>query len=185
MKQLVTRIITSLTLSLLAVPAFAGPVFLTGHDPDFHAQVELGAKSLLKVGVEYAAGGALTSSNRMLWVESNIPVPGGHLRGWNGLVSIGLSNGVQFDVVNGAGFLAANLSNYSAIGVASSFGGTLTSSELNALVTRKVDLESFINAGGGLFASAECTSTSSPGNCGAGLLNSSPNAPFSYLPVWD
>ena len=146
----------------LSVPAAAGPIFLTGHDPDFHAQLEAGAKNLLRIGVEFAAGGAVTSTNKLLWVESSISVPGGHLRGWHGLVDIGLVNGTDFDVVTGAQFAAADLSQYAAIGVASSFGGTLSAAELDALVLRNADIKAFINGGKGLFASAECTNGVEP-----------------------
>ena len=44
------------------------------------------------------------------------------------------------------------------------------------MIARKTDIENFINAGGGLFAAAECD------NCGADLLGASPNL-FGYLPV--
>src|SRR5438477_10223419 len=35
----------------------AGSIFLTGHDPDFHAQAQSGSANLLKRGMEFARNG--------------------------------------------------------------------------------------------------------------------------------
>lgn len=167
----------------IAVPASAGPVFLTGHDPDFHAQPFAGnGGNLLQAGINYATSGSTaTFGGKFLWVESTIPVPGGHLRGENGLTAVGFSLGTDFDRVDAAGFAAlstAALNSYTAIAVASSFGGTLTRAELDALIARSDDIADFVNAGGGIFASSECHP------CGANLLGGT-TAPdlFGYLPV--
>jgi len=179
------------TISRLAISLFAfigtatianaGPVFLTGHDPDFHSQPSAGAGgTLLSVGLQFATGGqAFDSTTKFLWVESNpATVPSGHLRGVDGLASIGLTSGVHFDAVNAAGLASVTFSNYEAIAIASSYGGLLSRAELDGLIARSADIASFINAGGGLFASAECFP------CGANLLGG-PTAPslFGYLPV--
>lgn len=165
--------------SSIATLGHAGPIFLTGHDPDFHAQSGAGA-DLLTVGIQYAASGnAFDTTKKFLWVESNPgSVPGGHLRGVNGLISIGLTAGVHFDAVDAAGLAGVNFSDYEAIAIASSFGGLLSRAELDGLIARESDIAAFINAGGGLFASAECYP------CGANLLGGS-TAPdlFGYLPV--
>jgi hypothetical protein len=62
--------------------------------------------------------------------------------------------------------------------VASSFGGTLTRAELDGLIARKSEIQDFVNAGGGIFASSECYP------CGGNLLAGA-TAPdlFGYLPV--
>jgi hypothetical protein len=159
---------------------------LTGHDPDFHAQPGYGspgAQNLLKEGLRFVTGGTYNDSNpltpKFLWVESRIAPPGGHLIGENGLGAIGLTLGTHYDRANAAEFGSVTLSNYSAIAIASSFGGLLTRAELDALIARKTDIENFINAGGGLFASSECYP------CGANLLGPGSPAPqlFGYLPV--
>src|SRR6185503_1332503 len=59
----------------------SGPIFLTGHDPDFHAQDDAGARRLLTKAVTYVRHG---SSLPMLWVESRIVTPAGHRVGKNG-----------------------------------------------------------------------------------------------------
>lgn len=172
----------ALALSILAAaPAAAGPVFLTGHDPDFHAQSSGGAQNLLNTGLGFVTGGAYTNtSTKFLWVESFLSPTGGHLVGEDGLNAIGLTNGVHYDWVDAAGFATANLSNYEAIAVASSFGGMLTQAELDALIARETDIASFINAGGGLLALAECSPAS--GFCLADTLGPSPDL-FGFLPV--
>jgi hypothetical protein len=188
-KSYLARIFAIATLLMSSV-TWAGPVFLTGHDPDFHAQGEAGAQRLLTSGLAFVTGGTYVAGNtfagastlgsgKFLWVESNIGIPGGHRRGENGLISIGLTAGTDYDSVNAAGFTAlADFSAYSAIGIASSFGGLLTRAELDALILRSGDIGDFINFGGGLFASSECFP------CGANLLAGS-DAPdlFGYLPI--
>lgn len=158
--------------------ASAGPIFLTGHDPDFHAQDSAGAQNLLRTGLNFATGGSATlnDGNKFLWVESRIGVPVGHRVGEAGLTAIGLSLGIHYDRANAAEFAALDLSSYTAIAIASSFGGLLTRAELDALIARSPDIAAFINAGGGLFAAAECD------NCGTDLLGADPDL-FGYLPV--
>jgi hypothetical protein len=170
------------SLALLAAqPASAGAVFLTGHDPDFHAQDSVHAQNLLKAGLDFVTGGAYqNTTKKFLWVESFQAPTSGHRVGELGLVSIGLTLGSQFDWVNAAGLATVDLSQYEAIAVASSFGGMLTQAELDGLITRKADIASFVNAGGGLMALAECSPAS--GFCLADTLGSNPDT-FGFLPV--
>ncbi len=172
----------ALALSVLATaPAAAGPVFLTGHDPDFHAQISAGARNLLNAGLSFVTGGAYTNATtKFLWVESFLSPTGGHFVGEDGLNAIGLVNGTHYDWVNAAGFAIANLSNYEAIAVASSFGGMLTQAELDALIARKTEIATFINAGGGLLALSECFPASA--SCLADTLGPNPDL-FGFLPV--
>lgn len=163
----------------IANQASAGPIFLTGHDPDFHSVESLGAQTLLKAGLNFVTGGTYDdggAGNKFLWVESRISVPGGHRVGENGLGLVGLTLGVNYDRANAAEFATVNLSSYTAIVIASSFGGLLTRDELDALIARKTDIAAFVNTGRGLMALAECD------NCGADLLGVNPNL-FGYLPL--
>ena len=179
--SLIAAVATVVSLGAYPGTAQAGPVFLTGHDPDFHAQGSAGAQNLLRSGLSFVTGGTYNDANpltpKFLWVESSIPIPGGHLRGENGLIAIGLTS-TQYDVVNAAALATVDFSNYSAIAVASSFGGLLTRAELDGLIARTADIAAFINAGGGLFASAECYP------CGANLL-AGPTTPdlFGFVPL--
>ena len=176
------RIATGLlaaALALAATPSRAGEVFLTGHDPDFHAQGSPGAVNLLREGLNFVTGGTYNDNNpatKFLWVESSGAVPGGHLRGSDSLSVIGAQLGNDYDIVDAAGLATANFANYNAIAIASTFGGTLSAAELTGLVARAADIKTFINNGGGLFASAECYP------CGADLAGNAANL-FAYLPV--
>ncbi len=156
---------------------WAGPVFLTGHDPDFHAQSTTSAKNLLNAGLNFVTGGTynLNDGNKFLWVEARVgdpgvpSVPGGHLIGENGLAAIGLTLGTHYDRANASELPGINFSNYTAIAVASSFGGILGANELLGLNARAADIAAFVNSGGGIFASAECFPAS--GFCRASLLD--------------
>lgn len=179
MHSIVRRLLAPLLVSV-AAGAAAGPVFLTGHDPDFHAQPGAGSGlKLMQTAMSFVTGGTYNDGNaatKFLWVESTIPVPGGHLRGANSLDDIGATAGSDYDVVDAAGFMTANLANYNAIGIASTFGGTLTQAELQALFDRKTDIKNFINSGRGLFASAQCYP------CGANLAGNA-SLLYAFLPI--
>ncbi|MGE3107071.1 MAG: hypothetical protein AB7G11_17790 [Phycisphaerales bacterium] len=146
-----------------------GSIFLTGHDPDFHAFAGgnlTGARRINQVAISfvmdpafnpYVAGGI----NRFLFVESSISPPGGHVDGEQGIIMSGYTPGVDYDRVPASGLNAAldQLgTTYSAIVVASDFGGILTQGELDILNARAVDIADFVNSGGGLYAMAESNS---------------------------
>jgi hypothetical protein len=166
---------------LVATPAlWAGPIFLTGHDPDFHSQDSAGAANLLRSGLSFVTNGTFDdgSSTKFLWVESRIATPSGHRIGEAGLNALGLTLGVNYDRANAAELAGANFSGYTALAIASSFGGLLTRAELDGLIARSAAIASYVNAGGGLLALSECFP------CGANLLTgaTAPNL-FGYLPV--
>ncbi|MHB8746084.1 MAG: hypothetical protein ACYC7I_06070 [Gammaproteobacteria bacterium] len=165
--------------------ASAGSIFLTGHDPDFHATV--GANNAAGgQGINVAAINFVTdptfnpfatgASKKFLYVESNIPVPVGHTQGKNGIVASGYTEGTDF-VHADASTLNAALNGlgtaYDAIVVASDYGGILTQAELDILNARSTDIINFLNAGGGLYAMAESDG-------GAGLTPS--GGRFGFLP---
>jgi hypothetical protein len=155
----------------------SGPIFITGHDPDFHAQGEAGARRLLVKAVEYVRHG---SPLPFLWVESRIQPPTGHRVGKNGLRAIGLVEGADFIHMNAAelaaqttGWWESLASRYSAIAVASDFGGLLTQAELDQLNAHRDDITRFVNSGGGLLALSE-------GGGGARLTT---HDRFGFLPI--
>ena len=169
LQKLLLSLAIVVTSILWSASSWAGSIFLTGHDPDFHASLGgnlLGAQHINQIAINFVtdpsfnpftAGGI----NKFLFVESTGTPPSGHTIGANGLVASGFTVGTSFDIVN-ASTLNVALNNlgttYNAIVVASDFGGILTQSELNILNARSADIIAFLNAGGGLYAMAESNS---------------------------
>jgi hypothetical protein len=186
--KLLCAVGAAFSLAFGAVAAQAGPVFLTGHDPDFHAQGQDSGQNELIVALNFVTGGTYASGTaKFLFVESNLPVIGGHRVGKNGLTGnpalnqgLGLVEGVNFDQVDAAGLASVDFSNYSAIVVASTFGGMLSEAEILGLVARKADIATFVNAGGGLAAFSEC-GVGFP-NCQSELVTSTTPL-FGFVPV--
>lgn len=168
MMQLKIHRALMLGLALLSssVPVEAGSIFLTGHDPDFHANQggnTTGARHLNQVAITFITDSAfnpftLGGVNKFLFVESSISPPGGHIDGINGIINSGYVSGTDFER-HGASDLNAELNllgtKYNAIVVASTFGGILTQAELNILNARSADIIGFLNSGGGIYAMAE------------------------------
>jgi len=151
----------------LSAPAWAGAIFLTGHDPDYHAYLggsnAPGAQDINTAAINfvtdpafnpYAAGGV----NKFLFVQSLNPAPPGQTNGVNGIIASGYTQGVDFEL-HGATTLDAKLnllgSKYDALVIGSDYGGILTQAELDILNARSADIINFLNAGGGLYAMAE------------------------------
>ena len=154
-------------------PSWAASIFLTGHDPDFHAFLggnTIGARNINAVAIDFIMDPTFNSFteegvDKFLFVESTSAPPGGHTRGVNGIIASGFSLGTDFEH-HDASTLDAELdllgTKYSGIVVASDFGGNLTQSELDILNARSGDIISFLNNNGGIYAMGE-------GNGGAGL----------------
>ena len=170
-------------------PATAASIFLTGHDPDFHASNSAGTAvdSIGAVNINNTAIGFIMDplfnlavsggATKFLFVESSIAPPGGHRVGKNGIIQSGYTEGVHFDHAD-ASTLNAALdmlgTTYGGIVVASDFGGLLTSAELDILNARSADIIDFLNIdSGGLYAMAE-------GNNGSGLTPGGNH--FGFLP---
>src|SRR5689334_24989142 len=113
-----------------------GSIFLTGHDPDFHATAgnTTGARHINQAAINFIMDPAFNTFvaariNKFLFVEANITPPSGHLDGSDGLTASGYTLGTNFDEVDASGLNAAldKLgTSYSAIVVGSDFGGLLT-----------------------------------------------------------
>lgn len=178
-------LMASIVLSM-ASPSFAvevASIFLTGHDPDFHATAgnTTGARNINNAAIDFIMDPAFNpfvadGISKFLFVESNpLFVPGGHLRGIEGIIASGFTSGVDFDrhtAVTLDDALDQLGTSYSAIVVASDFGGLLTQDELDILNTRSTDIIDFLNSGGGLYALAESNGGShlTPGGGHFGFL---------------
>lgn len=180
----------SLAFALATNPATAASLFLTGHDPDFHASNPAGtaidsqgAVNINNAAIDFimnptfnlsVAGGA----TKFLFVESSpASVPGGHRRGVNGIIQSGYTLGTDFDHVTAAGLnlaLDGLGTTYGGLVIASDFGGLLSQAELDILNARSADIIDFLNIdNGGLYAMAE-------GNSGSGLTPGGNH--FGFLP---
>jgi len=158
--------------ALTVSPAHAdlvGSIFLTGHDPDFHAIAgnTVGAQHINQDAINFimdptfnafVAGG----DQHFLFVECDTcAVPGGHIDGELGIAASasGFPAGTTFETHGAADGLATELgllgTKYSAIVIGSDFGGMLTQDELTILDAHSADIINFLNAGGGLYAMAE------------------------------
>ena len=166
------------TLSIAALTASAGSVFVTGHDPIWHASQggnAAGATNLAQTGIDYARNG---SALPFLYIESKTTgIPAGNLRTASFLTSAlgyGAGEFVVMDAANLAGLadFRTALNSFSAIVVASDHGGMLGAAELAYLNGHVADIISFLNAGGGLYAEAESNA--------AGLIGT--EDPFGFLP---
>lgn len=167
----------------LATPLWAGSIFLTGHDPDFHAQAgnSLGAQHINQAAISFIMDPlfndfAATGATKWIFVEGKFSPPAGHLEGVAGMVASGYTAGTDFDH-HDATTLDAALdqlgTTYGGIVVASDFGGRLSQAELDILNGRSGDIIDFLNLGGGLYAMAE-------GNGGAHLTPGGGH--FGFLP---
>jgi hypothetical protein len=137
-----------------------GSVFVSGHDPDFHAIAgnTLGAQNIINRALDFARNG---NTAPILLIQSNTTnlALGDHLNSETGLqnsgYTAGATTGQHYVKVDATNFATTNLSLYSAIFVPSDHGGTLTGDDLQALNARAADILSYVNAGGGLVAFAE------------------------------
>jgi len=152
--------IAILSLFLFTLSGYAGRLFITGHDPDFHAtrgRNQTGARNILKIAINYVLNG---STKPVLLLQTRTtPVSDQHALADEGLIAAGIRPCPQtspcFTKLNVTQFRTANLADFGAIFIPSDFGGTLTQAELNAVNDRAADIIAFINAGGGLVALAE------------------------------
>ena len=186
-EKMIRKFIISISVLLalgLSDRSWAGAIFLTGHDPDFHASLGgnfTGARNINNAAIDFILDAAFNpfaagAASKFIFVESKGSVPSGHTRGVNGIIASGYSLGTDFvhhDFTTLGGALDQLGSVYSGIVVASDFGGLLRQAELDILNARSADIIGFLNDGGGLYAMAQS-------NGGAGLT---PNGGrYGFLP---
>jgi hypothetical protein len=174
MKRVLLSKAAPVTLMLLAgvlavSPARGGSIFLTGHDPDFHALIgnTTGAQNINDAAISFIMDSAFNpfvagGDQHILFVECDTcTVPGGHVDGASGFTASagGFPSGTTFETHGAADGLATELTQlgtkYSAIVIGSDFGGMLTQAELDILNADSTGIISFLNSGGGLYAMAE------------------------------
>ena len=82
----------------------------------------------------------MIAATKFLWVESRISPTTGHEAGEDGLTTLGLTLGTNYDPVNAAELATVEFSHYTTIAVASSFSALLTLAELDGLTSRSPDI---------------------------------------------
>jgi RHS repeat-associated protein len=138
----------------------SGGLFITGHDPDFHAfqgPNSAGAQHMLQDAVAYVT---FNKPHPRLLLVTGLASRGGTSDPRLGLNAAGFTGyDVADDGTEGVpGVLdlhTIQFSNYDVIVVASDFGGWLRQQELDVLNARSAELINFVNAGGGMVALAE------------------------------
>ena len=168
-----------LAVLLLVFPsrALAGSIFITGHDPIWHAGMGgnfVGAQNLATTGIEFARNG---STLPFLFVESNDPVPAGNAYTEPFLISALGYTAADFVAMDAVALLALSdfrtaLEGFSAIVVSSDHGGMLSADELQFLNSNSAVIIDYLNDGGGLYAEGESNAT--------GMIGSTPR--FGFLP---
>ena len=154
-----------------------GGLFVTGHDPDFHS-VDTGANT---TGAQHIIQDALKFTTRnnigSILLVTDLTSPGpGYSDPRLGMTAAGFTYDVADNGAAGGSVKdlhTVNFANYSAVVIASDYGGWLRQSELDILNARSNDVFTYINHGGGLVAFAES------GSPGPGLLT---HDVFGYLP---
>jgi hypothetical protein len=141
-------------------PSYAGNIFVSGHDADFHALSgnTVGAQHLIQDSLLFARNGN-TAPILFLQTDTSNLALGDHLDSQQGLIASGYTAGNtagnHYVTVNATTFSTIDLSQFSAIFVPSDHGGTLTGNDLRALDNRATDIIAYLNGGGGLVAWAE------------------------------
>lgn len=135
--------------------------WLSGGDGDARAVSDIDAQSLLDLILMFATWDTLGDGNhKFLWVEAKSTPSLGHVTAATALPLLGLNIGIDYDWVDGTELITSNLNDYTAICVASTMTGMLTSVELNTLHSRSFDILNFTKQGGSLvvFAGLETNS---------------------------
>ncbi|MCA1656209.1 MAG: Ig-like domain-containing protein, partial [Actinobacteria bacterium] len=132
-----------------------GRVFVTGHDPDFHATAgnQAGAQHIIQAGVRFVTFGV--AQPRLLLV-TDLRDPGSQYRDPRaGMTAAGYTYDVADYGSGTAGVLdlhGVDFSKYDAVVVASDYGGFLHQDELDILNARQADIAAYTASGGGLVA---------------------------------
>lgn len=139
-------------LGIIPLTTYAVGVFVTGHDPDFHAFASdsdmTGARHIIQRAVAYVTFDKL---NPMLLLVTDLRDPGaGYIDPRLGMTAAGFTYDVADYGSGTPGVLDLNtvdFNNYDAIVVASDYGGWLRQDELDILNARSAELTDYVNTG--------------------------------------
>src|ERR1043166_7854722 len=144
-------VVAAVALSLLGagqISTRAGGVFITGHDPDYHALGSVGARHIIQRAIAYVT---VDIPNPRILLVTDLRNPGGdQVDSRLGMAAAGFT----FDVADyGSGtpgvfdLHTVVFANYEAIVVASDYGGWLRQDELDILNARSAEIIDYINTG--------------------------------------
>jgi hypothetical protein len=162
-----------LGLTVLPGSASARGVFISGHDADYHAYLgptPAGARKIVQSAIAFTTNGI---ANPRILLATDVRDPGsdtgnnGDSR--QGMISSGFPNFTVADDGNGGqtdpsvlDLREVDFGDYDVVVVASDEGGWLRQSELDILNSRREDITTYVNGGGGLVVLPE--SGLRPGN---------------------
>ncbi|EFA79993.1 IPT/TIG domain-containing protein [Heterostelium album PN500] len=170
---------------------WAGNVFLTGHDPDFHGLTGSGnGLFLLKASLDFSTKNtwndmAAPNRKKFLYVESKYVATGTDVKSSLKTFTntLNLTVGVHFDHVDYSEFPTAKLSEYSALVIASAGGGLLTTREIRALNARKQEIAYYLKQGGGLAAYAQGIGSFTVTKNLPNITDCAVDEAFAFLPI--
>jgi hypothetical protein len=162
--------------------ATPGGVFVTGHDPDYHATRggnPTGAQHIIQRAVSYVT---FNKSKPKILLVTDLRNPGGDQSD----PRLGMNaSGLTFDVADfGSGSSGVldlhkvTFTKYDCIVIASDYGGWLHQEELDILDARSSELLDFVNQGGGIVAFDESGNRPS----GNGIYPGTSSGRFGFLP---
>ncbi|MEA2173406.1 MAG: hypothetical protein QOD00_998 [Blastocatellia bacterium] len=166
-----------------------GGIFVTGHDPDYHAHSPVGnftgSRHMIQRAVAYVT---FNKPNPKLLLVTDLRNPAGdQIDSRLGMIDAGFTCDVavaptspRSDATSPStlDLTTVAFGNYDAVVVASDYGGWLRQDELNILNARSRELIDYVNNGGGLVAFDESGNRSS----GPGVYTGTTANRFSFLP---
>ena len=170
-------VVAVVALALLPSSAMAGRLVTTGHDADSHCSGydNAGQCHFIATAVNYVRAG---STKPLLLLDCSTTQ---RLKlAINNALGAATAAATNTLCPTNPAFAGDNLSQYSAIVVGSSLdqiniGGSATTPDSNAIAARKGAIETFFNAGGGIFALA--------GDVNGDGLPSAPDTYYSFIPI--
>ena len=181
----------TLCLGLAAGSSQANGIYVTGHDPDFHAAEAsvamtnpLGAQHIIQKAIAYVTNNKTNPS--LLLVTDRTDPGGGATDSQDPVIGLHFAGYTNFDVAdNGSGTVGVldlhtvDFASYDAVIVASDDGGWLRQRELDILNARAADIADYVNnQDGGLVAFAE-----SGGRKGANTDPGTTHDRFGFVPT--
>jgi hypothetical protein len=165
-----------------------GGIFVTGHDPDYHASAgsnTLGARNIIQRAVAYVT---FNKPSPRLLLVTDLRNPGGDQSDSRlGMTVAGFTCDIAVAPTSPRSdptspstldLTTVNFGNYDAVVVASDYGGWLRQDELDILNARSAELITYINSGGGLVAFDESGNRGVPPGVYAGTTANR----FGFLP---